>query len=88
MERRIVQFKVSTNTAIGVYNTIQEASKESGISIHDIDKCLRGAWPDVKGKNTTFKYEVTNAELREASRKKKEEKLRAQMEKLKVEWKN
>ena len=43
MERRIVQFKVSTNTAIGIYNTIQEASKESGISIHDIDKCLRGA---------------------------------------------
>lgn len=42
----------------------------------------------MKGKNTTFKYEVTNAELREASRKKKEEKLRAQMEKLKVEWKN
>lgn len=43
MGRRIVQFKVSTNSAIGVYNTIQEASKASGISIHDIDKCLRGA---------------------------------------------
>ena len=64
MGKRIVAFD-SDNVAVGVYDTVEIASRETHISKHDIARNLQGFGPTfIRG--LTFRFEVTNKELREA----------------------
>lgn len=63
MGKRIVAF-TRNNVAIGIYDSVEIASKETGVSKHDISRNIRG-FGSKYVKDLTFEFEITNKELRE-----------------------
>ena len=64
---RIVAYDAD-NVAVGLFDTIDAAAKETNISKHDIARNLRGFGPKfIRG--YTFGYEVTMKDIREAQKK-------------------
>ena len=82
MGKRIVAFD-KDNVAVGLYDTVEIAAKETNISKHDIARNLQGFGPTyIRG--LTFKFEVTNKELHEIllkHRKKYEAKKQKELDK-------
>lgn len=65
MSNRIVWFK--NNIAIGVYDTIGDASRASGFSVNAINSSLMGSVQLPRAQR--FIYEVTMKDIREKKKK-------------------
>lgn len=82
-KKRIVAF-TSDNVAVGVYDNIAAAAKETNRSKNEIARNLRGFGPTyIRG--LRFEYEVTNKELRQA-RLEDRKKRQAQKQKELDKW--
>ena len=67
MSKRIVAFD-SDNVAVGLYDSVEIAARETFISKHDIARNIRGFGPKyIKG--LRFEHEVTMKDLREARKR-------------------
>ncbi len=80
MGKRIVAFD-KDNVAVGLYDSVEIAARETNISKYDIARNLQGFGPTfIRG--LTFKFEVTNKELWEARRKDRKTRQSAEARKI------
>lgn len=67
MSKRIVAFD-SDNVAVGLYETLEIAARETNTSKHDIARNIRGFGPKfIRG--LRFEHEITMKDLREARKR-------------------